>query len=131
MTFRTFSLNTAQNEVLAWVQDGCPAEVYGDGSHRVSARALHNRGLIVVRGYGPNWSTSLTDEGRYYLEHGSYPDEGQDHEADSAQRSSIADIRPPEDATTRRTTSRLFRGNAQDPYLPLGNQVRLSNSCLP
>lgn len=75
MSKRAVPLNAVQLEVLGWVQDGCPDDVYSDWSHRVSARALHNRGLIEVRGRGANWSATPTDDGRYYLEHGSYPDE--------------------------------------------------------
>lgn len=93
MTNRAIPLNPAQREVLAWVQEGCPADVYGNWSHRVSARAPHNRGLVVVRGHGPDWSASLTDEGHYYLEHGSYPDEVQDHSVGSSPQSSLADER--------------------------------------
>lgn len=91
--------------VLTWVRDGCAADVYGDWSHRVSARALHNRGLIKVSGHGPDWSATLTDDGRYYLEHDSYPNEVQDHSADSPQPSSIADPRRSNEPATRRAAS--------------------------
>lgn len=76
-------LNAVQLEVLSWVKDGCPEDVYSDWSHRVSARALHNRGLIEVRGRGASWAAEATDEGHYYLEHGSYPDDAPDATADA------------------------------------------------
>lgn len=41
-------LSVAQFDVLRWVADGCKDGVYEGGSHRVSARALHNRGLLEV-----------------------------------------------------------------------------------
>ncbi len=46
-------LNEKQIDVLRWVRDGCsavdPAVDYG---RRITARALHNRGLIAVKGRG-------------------------------------------------------------------------------
>lgn len=66
-------LNDQQLEVLAWIRDGAPAESYEDYRPRIVARALHNRNLVEVRGHGPNWSATLTDKGRFYLEHGDYP----------------------------------------------------------
>jgi len=91
--------------VLTWVGDGCIADVYDDWSHRVTARALHNRGLLKVRGHGPNWSAALTEDGRYYLEHGSYPDEAQSHKAESPQRVSTADNARPGRSATQQPTS--------------------------
>lgn len=78
MGFRDAPLNAAQLEVLAWIRDGCPDGVYEDWSHRITARALHNRGLAEVQGHGASWSASLTDDGAHYLEHGEYsqPPEG-------------------------------------------------------
>lgn len=67
-------LNEKQLAVLRWVGEGRPKGVYEHGfDHRVTARALERRGLLSVQGHGRSWRASLTDEGRYYLEHGSYP----------------------------------------------------------
>jgi hypothetical protein len=66
-------LNPVQLEVLAWVAAGCAEGVYEGWSHRVTARALQSRGLVVVKGHGGDWVASLTDTGAYYLEHGVYP----------------------------------------------------------
>lgn len=67
-------LNEKQLAVLRWVGEGRPKGVYEHGfDHRVTARALDRRGLLSVQGHGRSWRASLTDEGRYYLEHGSYP----------------------------------------------------------
>jgi hypothetical protein len=41
-------LSAAQFDLLSWVSGGCQQGIYEGTSHRVSARALHNRGLIVV-----------------------------------------------------------------------------------
>lgn len=67
------SLNPAQLEVLSWIGEGCPDGVYSDWSHRISARTLHNRGLVVIKGRGTVWSAALTQDGTYYLAHGKYP----------------------------------------------------------
>lgn len=67
------SLNPAQLEVLSWVGEDCPDGVYTDWTHRISARTLHNRGLVVIKGRGAIWSAALTKDGAYYLVHGKYP----------------------------------------------------------
>ncbi|WP_418063181.1 helix-turn-helix domain-containing protein [Pimelobacter simplex] len=68
-------VNPRQVEVLKWIADGCPDGRWpaGDYSHVLSGNALANRGLAAIKGRGPRWSASITDDGRYYLEHGSYP----------------------------------------------------------
>jgi hypothetical protein len=49
---RNAVLNVKQLAVLRWVSDGCADGVYGGTAHRLVARALHNRGLIMVTGNG-------------------------------------------------------------------------------
>lgn len=66
-------LNTAQLEVLTWVRDGAPDGVYDGYEHRIVARALHNRGLVQVKGHGKQWQVTMTEDGAYYAEHGDYP----------------------------------------------------------
>lgn len=68
-------INDAQFAVLQWIGEGCPPGRYPphDAAHFSSAVALRNRGLIESSGHGRNWSASLTDDGRYYIEHGAYP----------------------------------------------------------
>jgi hypothetical protein len=43
------------------------SEAYEGTAYRVSARALHNRGLIRVEGRGPTWTAKITAEGRRLL----------------------------------------------------------------
>lgn len=74
MSPRYPALNEAQLAVLQWVSSGCPADSDRDWSHRISARTLHDRGLLIVRGRGPTWSATITDAGAYYLENGAYPE---------------------------------------------------------
>lgn len=66
-------LNPTQIAVLGWVGDGCPEGVHSDWSHRVTARTLHNRDLITIKGQGKTWTATLTKDGSYYLSHGEYP----------------------------------------------------------
>jgi hypothetical protein len=67
------ALSTKQLAVLKWVSGGCADGIYEGTAHRVVARALHNRGLIVVKGNGPSWVARMTDEGTRYLERNQHP----------------------------------------------------------
>ncbi len=42
-------------------------------SHRISAGALRNRGMVTTSGRGPTWSAEITDAGREYLRLASSP----------------------------------------------------------
>ncbi|SDS52900.1 hypothetical protein [Microterricola viridarii] len=72
---RSIPLNPGQLEILAWVREGAPDDVYDDYRPRIVARALHNKGLVTVRGSGGDWSVSLTEDGAFYLDNGEYPRE--------------------------------------------------------
>ena len=74
MARRDVPLNPKQLQILEWVRDGCADGIYDDWSHRIIARALHNRGLITVAGSGARWSATLTEDGAHYLDHGTYPE---------------------------------------------------------
>jgi hypothetical protein len=67
------SPNPGQLEVLRWIADGCPAGVMTGFTYKTTAVALQNRHLAKVSRRG-GWHAVLTDDGRYYLEHGAYPD---------------------------------------------------------
>lgn len=67
-------VNSRQLEVLQWIADGCPVGVMPDSSHKTTAVALRNRGLAKLSKRG-GWNAEITDEGRYFLEHGAYPGE--------------------------------------------------------
>ncbi|WNV90356.1 hypothetical protein [Umezawaea sp. Da 62-37] len=70
---RNAALNAKQMAVLRWVSEGCADGVYEGTAHRLVARALHNRKLIVVKGNGSSWTARMTDEGTHYLDHGQPP----------------------------------------------------------
>jgi hypothetical protein len=57
----------AQFDLLSWVSGGCKDGSYEGTSYRVSARALHNRGLIQVEGRGQAWTAKITSEGKRLL----------------------------------------------------------------
>lgn len=61
-------LTVAQFDLLRWVSGGCKVGVYEGTSHRVSARSLHNRGLVRVTGKSATWNASITPEGTHMLE---------------------------------------------------------------
>jgi hypothetical protein len=70
---RTAPLNERQLHVLRWIADGCPANVMDGQGHKATARALSDRGLARISRPEGKWSAELTDDGRYYLEHGQFP----------------------------------------------------------
>lgn len=59
----TNHLTVSQFDLLRWVADGCKVGVYEGSSHRVSARALHNRGFLRVSGSDTTWAVQITPEG--------------------------------------------------------------------
>lgn len=61
-------LSVAQFDLLRWVGAGCKDGVYNSSSHRVSARALHNRGFLQISGSGATWTAQITADGTRRLE---------------------------------------------------------------
>lgn len=63
-------LTAGQQAILSWIVQGCPPGIYPDDafSHRVSARALKNRGLIDITGHGKSWRATATERGRRWPE---------------------------------------------------------------
>ena len=66
-------LNQRQLDVLRWIGDGCPDRDWPDQSHKLTARSLAGRGLADVRRKKKIWTATITDAGKYYLEHGKPP----------------------------------------------------------
>lgn len=69
-TGSTIALNEKQRAVLAWIVQECPPGLYldDDYSHRITARALKNRGLIELSGHGLSWRAVPTERGRRWPE---------------------------------------------------------------
>ncbi|MFI6581817.1 hypothetical protein [Embleya sp. NPDC050493] len=67
-------LNSAQHELLKRVGAGADLSAAADLPYRQSAYALSNRGLVTVSKRGGVFRASITDAGRFRLEHGHHPD---------------------------------------------------------
>jgi hypothetical protein len=61
------NLNARQIDVLQWIGDGLPERDWPDWTHRTTAKALHSRSLVKVRGSGKTWTAEITDLGRRVL----------------------------------------------------------------
>lgn len=66
-------VNHRQRAILKWIADGCPGRDWPDETHKHSARALANRGLVKVSRSSGRWTAALTDDGEYFHQHGEYP----------------------------------------------------------
>lgn len=62
------TLTEQQVSILRWIAEGCPDGVIRGNSHRISAAALRNRGLVKTSGRGPTWKATITEAGREYLD---------------------------------------------------------------
>lgn len=69
----TDPLSERQIAILRWIAEGCAAGVVEGHTYKNTARSLHDRRLVVVTKRRGIWSAAVTDVGRYYLEHGSFP----------------------------------------------------------
>jgi hypothetical protein len=61
------TLTEKQVSILHWIADGRPDRIMDGDSHRISAAALRNRGLVTTSGRGPTWWAEITQAGREYL----------------------------------------------------------------
>jgi chemotaxis protein histidine kinase CheA len=76
-------LTDRQRAILQRVADGDDLADASTGDKR-SSSALHDRGLVVVR--RSPWQVAIADAGRFYLEHGRYPDKGRTQSATKAKQ---------------------------------------------
>lgn len=97
MTGIKYFLNSNQQDVLRWVSQECPDGVYHGYAHRVTARALHNKGLLSVKGHGESWSATLTKDGIAYLNSDKNPssDNTQDTEPSQKRQRKTPSTQPP------------------------------------
>ncbi len=66
-----------QFDVLSWIADGSSGGVMTDINHRITARALANRGFVVIHGHGATWKATITDAGTAALQEAARPQEEQ------------------------------------------------------
>ncbi|MER5261563.1 hypothetical protein ABTZ99_05690 [Actinosynnema sp. NPDC002837] len=66
-------LNDRQLAVLHRVAAGDTLSAPADGTARLSARALRDRGLPLLTKVNKHWTAAMTDAGRFYLERGHHP----------------------------------------------------------
>lgn len=99
-------LSERQAEVLGWVSDGCPNGVWDDFTYKRTTYALADRGLVTVDRRRHSWSAALTERGRYYLAHSTYP-------PDPAQAAAPADPQAP--TKTARSKSDRRPAQAREP----------------
>lgn len=67
-------LNERQFFLLKRISEGDDLSGPDGVSSRVSARGLQSRRLVTVSRRGGAWRATITDAGRFYLEHGYHPD---------------------------------------------------------
>lgn len=68
-------LNDRQLQLLRLVAAGDDISKPEHLGLRRSASAVRDRGLITITGRGVAWRAELTDDGRFYLDHGHHPDD--------------------------------------------------------
>ena len=74
MSLRSRPLDDRQLAVLRWVGDGCPDGPLAVPENKNRAQALANRGLVEVKRGKRGWRAVLTEAGRFYRDHGRYPE---------------------------------------------------------
>ncbi|WP_274914418.1 PE-PGRS family protein [Streptomyces sp. WZ-12] len=72
--YRWSPLNDRQLALLTRIGEGTDPVTSESPELAVTARALKSRGLITMPKRGGKWQAEITDDGRFYLEHGHHPD---------------------------------------------------------
>ena len=122
-------LSQWQQEVLAWIGDGCPEGVMQDFTYKTTAVALQNRRLVTVSKRGGVWRAEITSAGRHYLNHGTYPESApsaraQPRPAPSRQPTPVPSSSPTAGSTSKpsstpATSRQSLQGTSgQDPMRP-------------
>lgn len=68
-------LNKRQADLLRRISDGDDLSSPEGVAHRTSARALQRRRLVDITRKNGTWRATVTEAGRFYLQHGSHPEE--------------------------------------------------------
>jgi len=109
-------LNDLQLRVLRLVAACADLSGPAQGSMRTSAAALRSRGLIVITRQAGRWNATITEAGKFYLEHGHHPEYPAPDRLDSVHPRSTA--HDPEQATPAMVERDSIPG-APDPDTPV------------
>ena len=124
-------LSEKQVGVLDWIKDGCPSngpEVeYG---RRITARALHRRGLVTIKGSGASWTASITKPGLAWQEAHPEAKLGEAQVDDLIGRVQAADgrLELPGGRDIETAYKELVRISDQSPTRPKGWRLKLHNA---
>ncbi|MFE7611637.1 PE-PGRS family protein [Streptomyces celluloflavus] len=72
--YRWSPLNDRQLALLTRIGEGTDLVTSESPELAVTARALKSRDLITMPKHGGKWQAEITDDGRFYLEHGHHPE---------------------------------------------------------
>lgn len=116
-------LNQRQLDVLRWIGDGCADCDWPDQSHKLTARSPAGRGLADVRRKKKIWTATITDAGKYCLEHGK-PPPGREPVELTAQPARRRQPSAPPDSPWLDATARAMRRVAARPRTTTVKQAR-------
>ncbi|MEU7388979.1 PE-PGRS family protein [Streptomyces tanashiensis] len=72
--YRWSPLNDRQLALLNRIGEGTNPVTSASPELAITSRSLKDRGLITMPKHGGKWQAEITDDGRFYLEHGHHPD---------------------------------------------------------
>lgn len=98
--YRWSPLNDRQLALLTRIGEGTDPVTSASPELAITARALKSRGLTTMPKHAGKWQAEITDEGRFYLEHGHHPDRPEP--APRKQRPAAAEPKPEIAAPPRR-----------------------------
>jgi hypothetical protein len=103
-------LNERQLLALRRIGDGDDLGDPESMALRHSGRALQGRGLVTISRRGGGWQAAITEDGRFYLEHGQHPDHPDRRRSEPVRPS----VKSPVGAADPRRSERSVREDAQD-----------------
>lgn len=98
-------LSERQATLLRRIGDGDDLSGADGVAQRTSARSLQNRGLVEVSRRNGSWRATVTDAGRFYLDHGHHPEDPDRRPPDAEQPPAPPPKRPLQ-AGSRQPTSK-------------------------
>src|SRR5690349_6906706 len=120
-------LNQKQVDVLEWIANECPEDMYQERyEHRVIARALERRALVTIAGRGASWCAKVTDTGRAWLARRPLAVVPPTSEADQLVdrvREAGGRLRLPVGRKADETYERLVRMSLRSPNRPRGKRL--------